>query len=418
MAQHNTTHNRLRPVDLLRLPVGDHPDGGGLYLQIRQGTGGLSRSWLFRFTRNGRQRYMGLGPLHTRSLAEARQRARDARKLLLDGIDPIDARDAHRATQRVSAATTITFEKAAERYIDAQSAGWRGAKVESDWRGTLRDYAFPALGALPVAAIDTGLVMRAIEELWKTKTETASRLRGRIENVLDWATTRGFRQGENPARWKGHLENLLPKRSKVRRVEHHAALPYPDMPGFMTDLRQRGGAAARAFELAILCASRSGEVINAKWSEFDLAERVWIIPASRMKAGREHRVPLSDAAMAILEQMMQQAPFGLSGINPHVFPGRGGGKPLDPVAFFRVLRRMGRGELTAHGFRSSFRDWCAERTAFPSEVAEMALAHTVGDKVEAAYRRGDLFQKRRGLMEAWSGFCTGEAGGKVVRLAR
>jgi integrase len=241
--------------------------------------------------------------------------------------------------------------------------------------------------------------MKAIEPIWAQKPETAGRVRGRIESVLDWATARGYRQGENPARWRGHLENLLPKKSKVRRVEHHAALPYAEIAAFMAELRQQEGVAARALEFAILTASRTGEVIDAKWNEIDLSERLWVIPAERMKAGKEHRVPVSDVALAILEdlQKVRQDDF--------VFPGGRAGRPISNMAMTMTLRRMGRGELTVHGFRSSFRDWAAERTTFPAEVAEMVLAHAVGDKVEAAYRRGDLFQKRQQLSDAWAKFC-------------
>jgi integrase len=267
------------------------------------------------------------------------------------------------------------------------------------WPATLATYVNPIFGDLPVQAIDVGLVMKAIEPIWTVKPETASRVRGRIESVLDWATTRGYRQGENPARWRGHLENLLPKKTKVRRVKHHAALPYPEIPEFMVELRAQPGIAARALEFAILTAGRTSEVIGARWDEINLIERLWTIPADRMKAGKEHRVPLSDTALTIVTQMR-----GISH-GDFVFPGTRVGRPLSNMSMLMTLRRMNRGELTAHGFRSSFRDWGAERTSFPAEVAEMALAHTVGDKVEAAYRRGDMFDKRRQLGDAWASFC-------------
>jgi integrase len=410
MAEHNTTHNRLRAIDLPRLSVGYHHDGGGLYLDCRSGRGGMTRVWVLRYTRNGKARTMGLGPLHTRTLAEARQRALAARKLLLDGIDPLDAREAGRATERVAKATTITFQRAAEAYIEAHSAGWRSSASLGQWQGSLRDYAYPVLGPLPVAAIDTALVMQAIEPIWRTKTETASRVRGRIESILDWATARGYRSGENPAKWKGHLENLLPARGKVARVEHFPALPYGELPPFMVELRAQEGVAAKALEFAILCAARSGEVLGCCWSEINTGERLWTIPAERMKAGKEHRVPLSDAALAIIEH---QSTIGSA--SAHVFPGSRSGSPMDRIAFFRLLQRMGR-EVTAHGFRSSFMDWAMEQTNFPAEMRDMALAHTVADKVEAAYRRGDMFDRRREMMAAWAGFCNGLAGGKVVRL--
>ncbi len=265
-------------------------------------------------------------------------------------------------------------------------------------------------GDLPVAAVDTALVTKAIEPVWTLKPETASRVRGRIESVLDWAKARGYRAGDNPARWRGHLDNLLPARSKVRRVEHHAALPYGEAAAFMAELRRQEGMAARALEFAILTAARTSEVLGARWGEINIAERLWTVPGERMKAGREHRVPLSDAAMAIIEAMAERRQ------GEFVFAGARGGT-LSNMAMLMLLRRMGRGDLTAHGFRSTFRDWAAERTNFPADVAEMALAHTVADKVEAAYRRGDLFAKRRQLAEAWARFCDAPAAaGQVVPL--
>jgi len=254
--------------------------------------------------------------------------------------------------------------------------------------------------------------MKALQPIWTTKPETASRVRGRIESVLDWARASGFRTGENPARWRGHLENLLPKKTKVRRIEHHAALPYAELPSFMAELREQERIAARALEFAILTAARTGEAIGATWSEINLAERLWTIAAGRMKANREHRVPLCDRAIEILEGMQktQDGDF--------LFPGGKPRRPLSNMAFLMLLRRMGRGDLTAHGFRSTFSDWCSERTNFPAEVREMALAHTVSDKVEAAYRRGDLFAKRRQLAEAWARFAmTRLIKGEVVTLA-
>ena len=307
----------------------------------------------------------------------------------------------------------MTFAACAERYIASHKVGWRNPKHAAQWPATLGTYVYPVFGSLPVQAVDVGLVMKAIEPIWVQKPETAGRVRGRIERVLDWATARGYRQGENPARWRGHLENLLPKKSKVRRVEHHAALPYVEIGAFMAELRQQEGVPARALEFAILTAARTGEVIGAKWDEIDLDERLWTVPAERMKAGKEHRVPLSDVALAIVEERrkIQQ--------DDHIFPGGKAGRPISNMAMLMLLRRMGRGDLTAHGFRSSFRDWAAERTTFPAEVAEMALAHTVSDKVEAAYRRGDLFQKRRYLMEAWAKFCaTVKASGQAAPIRK
>jgi integrase len=400
------------PAVALQKPMkpGMHADGGGLYLQV---TASGAKSWIFRFMLNGRAREMGLGPLHTISLAEARERARECRKLRLDGVDPVEARKAKRAGERLAAAMAMTFAECAERYIAAHRAGWRNPKHAAQWPSTLQTYAHPVFGSLPVQAIDTALVTKAIEPIWQVKPETASRVRGRIEAVLDWAKVRGYRDGENPARWRGHLDKLLPARAKVRKVEHHPALPYTEMGDFIASLRQQEGVAARALEFLILTAARTGEVISARWSEFDLAEKVWTVPADRMKAGKEHRVPLSPAAVAIIEQMQAAR------VDAHqfVFPGGRLGKPLSNMAMLKLLQRMGRGDLTAHGFRSSFRDWAAERTSYPREVAEMALAHTVGDKVEAAYRRGDLFAKRRRLMEEWAKHCQLlTSAGKVVPI--
>jgi integrase len=383
-------------------------DGGGLYLQVAP-TG--AKTWIFRFQLVGRRRDMGLGSAGVYSLAEARQKAADARRLAAEGIDPIEHRAGQAAAGALAAAKAMTFQACADQYISSHRAGWRNPKHAAQWPATLAAYVYPSFGALPVQAVDVGLVMKAVEPIWTAKPETAGRVRGRIESILDWATTRGYRTGENPARWRGHLENLLPKRSKVRRVEHHAALPYPEIGGFMVELRQQDGIAARALEFAILTAARTGEVIGARWDEINIAERQWTIPAERMKAGKEHRVPLADAALAIVDRLaaIRQG--------DHVFPGGRAGRPISNMAMLMLLRRMGRGDLTAHGFRSSFRDWAAERTGFPAEVAEMALAHAVADKVEAAYRRGDLFEKRRQLAEAWAKFCDAPAiEGRVVPI--
>jgi integrase len=381
-------------------------DGGGLYLRIGP-TGG--KSWVFRYRRAGRLHDVGLGPLHTVGLADARQKALEHRQARLNGIDPLERRRAGRAAAVLDAARAISFAACAQQYIDSHKAGWRNARHAAQWPATLDAYVYPVFGSLPVQAIDVGLVLSAIEPIWTMKPETASRVRGRIESVLDWATARGYRVGENPARWRGHLENLLPKKSKVRRVEHYAALPYAEIAEFMVGLRQQEGVAARALEFAILTAARSGEVIGARWSEINVTERLWIVPGERMKSGREHRVPLSDAALTVIESMVayRQGDF--------VFPGAKAGRPSSHSAMLTLLHRSGGEELTVHGFRSAFRDWCAEATNFPSEVAEMALAHIVGDKVEAAYRRGDLFDKRRQLAAAWARYCDAPAAeGRVV----
>jgi integrase len=388
---------------------GLYGDGGGLFLQVSESG---AKSWVFRFKEADRLRVMGLGPAHTITLAEARDRARECRKLRLDGIDPIEARRAERAQAKLDAAKAVTFAECADAYITAHKAGWRNPKHAAQWPATLATYVNPTFGVLPVQAIDTALVTRVMEPIWTKKPETASRVRGRIESILDWATARGYRQGENPARWRGHLENLLPRRSKVRRVEHHAALPYSELSAFMLALRQQEGVAARALELTILTAARTGEVIGARWEEINIAERLWSVPAERMKAGREHRVPLCGKALEIVEEMR-----AIGG--NFIFPGGKRGKPLSNMAMTMLLRRMGHGDQTVHGFRSTFRDWAAERTNFPAEVAEMALAHAVTDKVEAAYRRGDLFEKRRALAEAWAKFCaTALVAGEIVPIRK
>lgn len=396
----------LRKID----KAGLYPDGGGLYLQV---TKGGARTWVYRFMLHGRAREMGLGPLHIVGLAEAREKARECRRLRHEGIDPIEARKARQAEQRLAEATAMTFQECAERYIEAHRAGWKNPKHAKQWRSTLETYVYPVFGSLPVQAIDVGLVMKALQPIWQAKPETASRVRGRIEAVLDWAKALGYRNGENPAQWRGHLDNLLPARSKVRKVEHHPALPYTDMGEFLADLHQQDGVGARALEFLILTATRTGEVIGARWEEFDLVAKMWTMPAERMKAGKEHRVPLSERALAIVEEMKAERVNN----HPFVFPGGRQGRPLSNMAMLKLLGRMDRGDLTAHGFRSSFRDWAAECTHFPAEVVEMALAHTVGDKVEAAYRRGDLFQKRRDLMEAWARYCETRPGDNIRPFA-
>ena len=383
---------------------GHYGDGGGLWLQIsRSGT----KSWVFRYTLNGKSREMGLGAVHTVSLAEAREAAQDKRKLVHEGTDPIEARNSHEAQVRLEAAKAVTFDSCAEKYIAAHEAGWRNEKHIAQWRATLKTYAGPVFGSLPVQAVDTGLVMKVLEPIWTEKTETASRIRGRIESVLDWATTRGYRQGENPARWRGHLENLLPRPAKVSSVTHHAALPYAEVRAFMEALKGQEGIAGEALAFLILTATRTSETLGATWDEIDMDKRMWSIPAGRIKARREHRVPLSPPSMRILRKRLKER------LNNFVFPGGRPDQPLSNMALLAVLRRMKRYGITTHGFRSSFRDWCAEQTAYPREVAEMALAHAISDKVEAAYRRGDLFKKRQQLMEEWGRYC-----GKAKRQDR
>lgn len=408
--------NKLSALQVARIEdSGMYSDGGGLYLQV---IAKETKSWIFRFMLNGRAREMGLGPLHTVSLAEARARATDCRQRLQNGEDPIEARRSEKAKAQLEAAKAITFKVAAAEYIKNHRAGWRNAKHVAQWESTLATYAEPVIGKQPVQMVDTALVIRILQPLWSKKPETASRLRGRIEGILDWARVQGYREGENPARWRGHLDKILPARSKMSRVKHHAAIPYAEIGEFMTALRALEGTAARAFEFAILTAARTGEVIGARWSEINLADKVWIIPAERMKAGKEHRVPLAPRALAILAEMTPLRRAAEDEGAAFIFPGRKDGQPLSNMAFLMLLRRMERSDLTAHGFRSSFRDWAAESTNFPSEVAEMALAHTVGDKVEAAYRRTDLFQRRKRLMQEWAQFCElpSATGARVIKF--
>jgi integrase len=376
--------------------AGLYCDGLGLYLQVRAGG---AKSWIFRYRTNGKLRDMGLGSVNAVTLAQAREKASACRSMRANGIDPINLKRSEKAKSRAEATRAMTFEQCAAAYIEAHRAGWKNAKHAAQWTATLATYAFPIFGTQPVAAIDTPIVLKVLEPMWTTKTETASRIRGRIESVLDWARVREFRHGENPARWRGHLDHLLPKRGKVAAVKHHAALPYDEVPTFMASLHAEAGVAARAFEFCILTATRTGEVLGACWTEIDMKAKVWTIPPERMKARREHRVPLSDRAMTILHHVKEFSR------DEFVFPGGKTNHPLSGMAFLMLLRRIKRDDITAHGFRSTFRDWAAERTSFPHEVAEMALAHMISDKVEAAYRRGNLFIKRRRLAEAWAAFC-------------
>jgi integrase len=375
-------------------------DGAGL--SLRTGASG-AKSWVYRFMLAGRAREMGLGSLKDVTLAEARELARECRRICKGGVDPIEARKARKAALRVEHATAMTFAECAERYIASHKAGWRSPKHAAQWPSSLAAYVYPIFGALPVQAVDVGLIMKALAPVWDEKPQTAGRVRGRIEAVLDYATASGYRQGENPARWRGHLENLLPKLSRLVRVEHLAALPYAEIGAFMVELRRQDGVGARALEFAILTAARTGEVRGARWHEIDLPEKLWTVPAERMKAGEEHRVPLLQRAIEILDEMQAVRQGEL------VFPGRKVGRPLSHQAMLRALRAMGRADLTAHGFRSTFRDWAAETTNFPREVCEAALAHAVANKAEAAYRRGDLFMKRARLMAAWDRHCAAPA---------
>jgi len=411
---------------------GRYGDGNGLYLLVREGG---ARWWLFRYHVNGKMREMGLGAApspasaekgavdrETVTLADARERAKALREIVRAGGDPLAQRDADAkaasAAAQQAAVKAMTFRAVANAYLAAHEAGWRNPKHRAQWRATLDTYAMPHMGDLPVSDVMTGHVMAALEAIWTAKPETATRVRGRIEAVLDYAAARGWRSGENPARWRGHVANLLPARGRLARVVHHAALPWEDIAAFLTDLRGRPGMGARALEFTILCAARTNEALGARWGEIDLAEAVWTVPVERMKAGREHRVPLSGAALAILHALLPLRPADDDKGAAFLFPGAREGRPLSGMAMLMLLRRMERGDLTAHGFRSSFRDWAAERTSYAREVAEEALAHTLRDKTEAAYRRGDLFEKRRRLMDDWAAFCAKPAaeGGNVTPI--
>ena len=407
----------LNALDIKRAGVGMHADGHGLYLQVTLAADGKTknRSWIFRYAAKagGRtvERHMGLGPLHDVSLAEAREAASEARKQRRQGVDPIDARNAAKAAvAAVNAKEAMTFDAARDAYLSTQQAAWRSTMHARQWRTSLEMYATPVFGKVAVHRVDTGLVIQALERIWASKTRTAARVRGRIENILDWAKARGLRDGENPARWRGHLENLLPAQFDVKRIKHHGALPYAELPAFMEVLRAEQGVVARGLEFTILTAARTGEVIGAKEAEVSRREKTWTLPSERMKGNREHRVPLSDRALDIIDEL-----DAVRGNSQYLFPGLYGG--LNPRTMRASLARLARKGLTVHGFRSTFRDWAAERTNFPGEVVEMALANIIANKVEAAYRRGDLFEKRRRLMEAWAEYCeNGEPSADVMSL--
>jgi integrase len=397
---------------------GAHADGGNLYLRV---VAPGAAKWTLRFMLAGRAREMGLGAFDGAgkaglTLAQAREAAEAPRAALRAGLDPIEDRDRKAREAEALAAQTPAvihrFEDVAAEHIAAHSPGWRNAKHRAQWTSTLATYAYPVFGQMAVEDITTEHVLKALQAIWTDKPETASRLRGRIESVIDHAMARGWRTTPNPARWRGHLANLLPPRSKVRRVKHHAALPWQEIPDFMARLRQQPGTAALALQFCILTATRTGETIGARWSEIDLDAAVWTLPPERMKAGRAHRVPLSDAALAVLATMAPLRPADGDG---YVFPGARDGRPLSSMAMLMLLRRMKRADLTTHGFRSAFRDWCEEATSTPHAVAEQALAHAVENKVEAAYRRGDLFQKRAVLMRQWAEYC-GKAPTEIVTL--
>jgi integrase len=407
----------LTAQKVARAKPGRYYDGDGLVLLVREAstfepTGKLKEPgkawWLYRYTMKGKTRDLGLGRAmgaNSVSLAEARIEAKKARDLVKGGTDPLTAREVEEAKKQtaaaLAAATAITFEDVAGKYLAAHEASWRNPKHRQQWRNTLKDYVFPKIGGLSVSSVQTGHVTLIIEPLWTEKPETASRVRGRIETILDYAKVKGWRDGENPARWRGHLDHILPKRSKVKRVEHHAALPWKQIGDLVAKLRTQNGRAARAVEFAILTAARSSEVRGARWGEIDLVGKTWTIPAERMKAGKEHRVPLSDRAIEILQEL-EVVRDGKAGI---VFPGGREGGALSDVALSKAAKAAGSDDITVHGFRSTFRDWCAEATNYPRELAEKALAHTLPAAVEAAYQRGDMLDKRARLMDDWAKFC-------------
>ncbi len=390
--------NALTPLAVKNAKPGRHADGGGLHLLVKESG---ARSWVYRFMLSGKSRDIGLGAAGPDgiTLADARD-ARDALRLKVKaGIDPLeerqrDAADALAAAQAAQVAG-ITFKAVAETYIGANEGSWRNDKHRQQWKNTLATYVYPVIGELPVAEVATSHVLQILEPIWKAKAETASRVRGRMETILDAAKARGYRDGENPARWRGHIAQILPVRSRLTRG-HHKAMPYDAIPAFVGALHKREAVAALALEFTILTAARTGEVIGGKWEEVDLEKAIWTIPASRMKAGKEHRVPLSPRAVEIVKSMQ-----GLR--KEWLFPATKGGS-MSGMAMSMLLRRM-KVDVTVHGFRSGFRDWSAECTSYAHEVAEMALAHTIENKVERAYRRGDLFDKRRRLMDDWATYC-------------
>ncbi|RNC93915.1 MAG: site-specific integrase [Oricola sp.] len=400
MARHKLTDSKIKNL----IEPGIYGDGDGLYLRVQRSG---SRSWVFIWRRFGVRREIGLGRYGPGawnvSLAAARAKADEARQIIGEGGDPKTD-----MAERKAAAKAVTFGQVADEYIEAMRPKWRGQKTLASWQRFASIYA-KTLRRAPVDKVTTEDVLRVLRPMWHDKPETASKIRERIKLVLDHAKARGLRSGENPAQWKGHLDQILPPRSKLSRG-HHAALPYPDVPAFMSRLAGVDGVGARALEFVILTAARSGEVRGATWNEIDLDAKVWTVPATRMKSGNAHRVPLSDRAVAVLERMKATA------INDLVFPGRVERRPLSDMTLAKALKSAGGTGFTVHGFRSAFRDWVAEETNFQREVAEAALAHSVGDAVERAYRRGDALDKRRKLMDAWAGYCSGTSTAKVIEL--
>jgi integrase len=388
---------KLTAADVAKLTQpGMYLDGGGLYLQVK---GATQRSWVYRYSIDGKARWLGLGSAREISLAKARERRDKHQVARRDGADPVADRKSAVAQRRVAELKRRTFRDYAGQYVADHRQEWGNPKHAGQWMTTLARFVYPAVGDRPVAEVDTAAVLECLRPIWTKLPETASRVRGRVEKILDAAKVEGLRDGDNPARWRNHLQLLLPAPGKIRTVVHHAALPYREMPAVFADLRAAGGVSARALEFTILTAARTGETLGADWTEINLAEQTWTIPARRMKARREHRVPLCDRALEILGEARAFA----GADSAPVFGNRGA--PLSNMAMTATLKRMGRSAVTVHGFRSTFRDWAAEITGFPSEVVEMALAHAIGSDVEAAYRRGDLFEKRRELMREWARYC-------------
>ncbi|UXB22755.1 integrase arm-type DNA-binding domain-containing protein [Stenotrophomonas maltophilia] len=367
---------------------GYHPDGGGLYLQV---TASGAKSWVFRYRFEGKRPEMGLGPLHVIGLAEAREAAGAARKMVQSGQDPLAVRRA----AAVATASIPTFWEAATAYIAEREAGWTNPKHAGQWTSTLETYAKPVLGDLRVDRVDTDHILAVLRPIWTSKTETASRVRQRIEAVLDSVTVQKKRTGENPARWRGHLALILPKPTAVTKVENFAALPYAELPAFMAELRSRHGEAARALEFTILTAARTGMTLGASPREVDLAAGTWTVPWERMKGKVEHTIPLAWQALAIVGPRMDR---------PLLFPTDLSNKVLSENAMLALLKRMGFGHITVHGFRSTFKDWASETSDFPDDLSEAALAHQIRDKAKAAYKRGTMLEKRRVLMRAWADF--------------
>jgi integrase len=393
---------------------GMYGDGAGLYLHVGPDAGEKTgKSWIFRYMMDGKQHEMGLGPLHTIGLGKARQLARECREQRLSGINPLAARKQRRDAAKLEASKAVTFRSCATKYIAANRAAWRNAKHAAQWDATLATYVYPVIGNLPVAAVETGHVTKILEPIWVSKAETATRVRGRIESILDFGRAHGWRAGENPARWRGHLQNVLPKTAKIQTIVHHPALPWREIGAFMMTLAKEKGVSALALRYAILTVGRTGEVIGARWSEIDIPAAVWTVPAGRMKAGREHRVPLSEPALATLREASRLREK--SHQDGFVFPGGKAGKGLSDTAMSRVLLRLGRSDVTVHGFRSSFRDWAGE-TGKPDDLAEAALAHIRDDKTQTAYQRGDLLERRQRLMADWAAFCARPTGGDVIDL--